>query len=154
AKGDELTSRRLEEIIVELEEHADEFLVPVRTVLKCRSEFGICRACYGTFLATGDIAEIGDAVGIIAAQSIGEPGTHLTMRTFHIGGVAKKSVEDTEHKAKKTGTVKFERITVVVNERNEHVALTRSGDVKVVGPKHRELESYPVQAGYVLLVQE
>ena len=60
----------------------------MRSVLKCRSEFGICRACYGTFLATGDIAEIGDAVGIIAAQSIGEPGTQLTMRTFHTGGVA------------------------------------------------------------------
>ena len=88
AKGDELTSRKLEEIIEELEEHVDDFLVPVRTVLKCRSEFGICRACYGTFLATGDIAEIGDAVGIIAAQSIGEPGTQLTMRTFHTGGVA------------------------------------------------------------------
>jgi DNA-directed RNA polymerase subunit beta' len=88
AKGEELTSRRLEEILVELEEHVDEFRVPVRSVLKCRSEFGICRACYGTFLATGDVAEIGDAVGIIAAQSIGEPGTQLTMRTFHTGGVA------------------------------------------------------------------
>src|SRR5262249_17409687 len=88
AKGEELTSRKLEEVLVELEEHVDEFAVPVRTVLKCRSEFGICRACYGTFLATGDLAEIGDAVGIIAAQSIGEPGTQLTMRTFHTGGVA------------------------------------------------------------------
>src|SRR5881398_3873636 len=62
--------------------------LPVRSVLKCRSEFGVCRTCYGTFLATGEIAEIGDAVGIIAAQSIGEPGTQLTMRTFHTGGVA------------------------------------------------------------------
>ena len=60
----------------------------MRTVLKCRSEFGVCRACYGTFLATGDMCEIGDAVGIVAAQSIGEPGTQLTMRTFHTGGVA------------------------------------------------------------------
>ena len=60
----------------------------MRSVLKCRSEFGVCRACYGTFLATGELCEIGDAVGIIAAQSIGEPGTQLTMRTFHTGGVA------------------------------------------------------------------
>ncbi len=87
-KDEELTSRKLEEVIAELEEHADEFVVPVRSVLKCRSEFGVCRSCYGTFLATGDTAEIGDAVGIIAAQSIGEPGTQLTMRTFHTGGVA------------------------------------------------------------------
>ena len=62
--------------------------IPVRSVLKCKSEFGVCRACYGIFLATGETAEIGDAVGIIAAQSIGEPGTQLTMRTFHTGGVA------------------------------------------------------------------
>ena len=62
--------------------------MPVRSVLKCRSEYGLCRACYGTFLATGGMTEIGDAVGIIAAQSIGEPGTQLTMRTFHTGGVA------------------------------------------------------------------
>jgi DNA-directed RNA polymerase subunit beta' len=69
-------------------EHEEEPTIPVRSVLKCRSEFGVCRACYGIFLATGGICEIGDAVGIIAAQSIGEPGTQLTMRTFHTGGVA------------------------------------------------------------------
>src|SRR5438552_16785392 len=62
--------------------------VPVRSVAKCKAETGVCQACYGTFLATGGISEIGDAVGIIAAQSIGEPGTQLTMRTFHTGGVA------------------------------------------------------------------
>jgi DNA-directed RNA polymerase subunit beta' len=88
AKGDEITYPRLREIAEELEEHAESFTVPVRSILKCRSEYGVCRACYGTFLATGHMAEIGDAVGIIAAQSIGEPGTQLTMRTFHTGGVA------------------------------------------------------------------
>jgi DNA-directed RNA polymerase subunit beta' len=88
-KGEELTFPILEEIIDALDEDvAREMTLPVRTVLKCKSEFGVCRACYGTFLATGTIAEIGDAVGIIAAQSIGEPGTQLTMRTFHTGGVA------------------------------------------------------------------
>jgi DNA-directed RNA polymerase subunit beta' len=76
------------EIAEQLEEHAEEATLPIRTVLKCRSEVGVCRACYGTFLATGDMCEIGDAVGIVAAQSIGEPGTQLTMRTFHTGGVA------------------------------------------------------------------
>jgi DNA-directed RNA polymerase subunit beta' len=88
AKGDEVTRPVLEAIAEGLEEAADETQIAVRSVLKCRSEFGVCQACYGTFLATGSMCEIGDAVGIIAAQSIGEPGTQLTMRTFHSGGVA------------------------------------------------------------------
>jgi len=87
-KGEEITFLRLREVADELEEHLEGFTVPVRSVLKCRSEYGVCRVCYGTFLATGQMCEIGDAVGIIAAQSIGEPGTQLTMRTFHTGGVA------------------------------------------------------------------
>ena len=88
AAGTELTQPLLQKLLEELEEHAEGYLVPVRSVLKCKSEHGVCRSCYGTFLATGYIAEVGDAVGIIAAQSIGEPGTQLTMRTFHTGGVA------------------------------------------------------------------
>jgi DNA-directed RNA polymerase subunit beta' len=87
-KGAIVTNAILKEIEEAFAESEDEALVPVRSVLKCRSEFGVCRACYGIFLATGGVAEIGDAVGIIAAQSIGEPGTQLTMRTFHTGGVA------------------------------------------------------------------
>jgi DNA-directed RNA polymerase subunit beta' len=87
-KGEEVTLPLLEAVIEGLGDAAREVKLPVRSVLKCRSEFGVCRTCYGTFLATGSIAEIGDAVGIIAAQSIGEPGTQLTMRTFHTGGVA------------------------------------------------------------------
>ncbi|HLB17720.1 MAG TPA: DNA-directed RNA polymerase subunit beta' [Gaiellaceae bacterium] len=87
-KGEELTPLVLDEIIESLGDTVDQVKIPVRSVLKCRSEFGVCRHCYGTFLATGEMAEIGDAVGIIAAQSIGEPGTQLTMRTFHTGGVA------------------------------------------------------------------
>src|SRR5207247_3340924 len=87
-KGAEISVLRLRQLHEDLEEAGDDFVVPVRSVLKCKSEFGVCRACYGTFLATGEMCEIGDAVGIIAAQSIGEPGTQLTMRTFHTGGVA------------------------------------------------------------------
>ena len=78
----------LRRLVEEFGEYAETATVPVRSVLKCRSEYGLCRRCYGTFLATGGMTEIGDAVGIIAAQSIGEPGTQLTMRTFHTGGVA------------------------------------------------------------------
>ena len=88
SKGEEVTMPRLREIVADLEEAAEGFVVPVRSVLKCRAETGVCKACYGTFLATGELSEIGDAVGIIAAQSIGEPGTQLTMRTFHTGGVS------------------------------------------------------------------
>jgi DNA-directed RNA polymerase subunit beta' len=89
-KGTIVTNQVLVEIAEAFAEHEgdEEPVVPVRSVLKCRSEFGVCRACYGIFLATGGMCEIGDAVGIIAAQSIGEPGTQLTMRTFHTGGVA------------------------------------------------------------------
>jgi DNA-directed RNA polymerase subunit beta' len=87
-KGNTTTMKLLRRLRDELGEHADTFKIPVRSVLKCRSEFGVCRSCYGVFLATDELCEIGDAVGIIAAQSIGEPGTQLTMRTFHTGGVA------------------------------------------------------------------
>jgi DNA-directed RNA polymerase subunit beta' len=90
-KGALVTMPLLREVLdgfQEHPEHAQNVTLPVRSVLKCKSEFGVCQACYGTFLATGGISEIGDAVGIIAAQSIGEPGTQLTMRTFHTGGVA------------------------------------------------------------------
>jgi len=87
-KGEEITPPRLDELVEALGEAAEAARIPVRSVLKCRSEYGVCQACYGTFLAAGTLCEIGDAVGIVAAQSIGEPGTQLTMRTFHTGGVA------------------------------------------------------------------
>src|SRR5260370_22347227 len=87
-KGEEITMPRLREIVEELGDAAEGFVMPVRSVLKCKAETGVCQACYGTVLATGEMGEIGAAVGIIAAQSIGEPGTQLTMRTFHTGGVA------------------------------------------------------------------
>jgi DNA-directed RNA polymerase subunit beta' len=87
-KGALVTPQLVSEILEGLASDDESLTLPVRSVLKCKAESGVCRACYGLFLATGEIAEIGDAVGIIAAQSIGEPGTQLTMRTFHTGGVA------------------------------------------------------------------
>jgi DNA-directed RNA polymerase subunit beta' len=87
-KGETTSMKMLKRVYDELGDAADEYAVSVRSVLKCKSEFGVCRSCYGIFLATDEPCEIGDAVGIIAAQSIGEPGTQLTMRTFHTGGVA------------------------------------------------------------------
>ncbi len=88
AKDSVVTNVELQRLVEELGEYAEDYQVPVRSVLRCRSEFGVCKACYGIFLATGGMCEVGDAVGIVAAQSIGEPGTQLTMRTFHTGGVA------------------------------------------------------------------
>src|SRR5439155_24269298 len=111
------------------------------------------RCCYGMDLATGTLVEEGMAVGIIAAQSIGEPGTQLTMRTFHIGGVVKGDVLVSEHKAKKAGTVKYERINDVINDKTQRIALTRNGELTVLGPKNLVLESFPVENGAVLMVE-
>jgi DNA-directed RNA polymerase subunit beta' len=94
------------------------------------------------------------AVGIIAAQSIGEPGTQLTMRTFHIGGTARRVVEESEVRTKKQGIAKFERVTAVVNNKGERVALARNGELFIMGPKERVLESFAVPNGSLLLVEE
>jgi DNA-directed RNA polymerase subunit beta' len=126
----------------------------VRSPMTCQAPLGVCRLCYGMDLATGTLVEEGMAVGIIAAQSIGEPGTQLTMRTFHIGGTAKHAVEESETRAKKAGAVKLNRITIVVNERNERIALARNGEIQILGPKDRELEHYTVTNGSVLMVED
>jgi len=131
-RGEVLTKGRVAELAEELD---DGTVVSARSVLKCRSEHGVCRACYGIFLATGEIAEIGDAVGIIAAQSIGEPGTQLTMRTFHTGGVAgadithglPRVVEIFEARNPKGAAVLAElvgRVTIEDTERGPKVIIT------------------------------
>jgi len=130
----------------------------VRSPMTCQAPLGVCRLCYGMDLATGNLVEEGMAVGIIAAQSIGEPGTQLTMRTFHIGGVARRAVEESEIKAKKSGVIKFERVNAVEVE-DEHkkqhrVALTRNGELLIMGPKERILENYSIPNGSTLLVEE
>src|SRR5207248_2243238 len=107
--------------------------------MTCEAPLGVCRACYGMDLATGNLVEDGMAVGIIAAQSIGEPGTQLTMRTFHIGGTVNTSVEESETKAKKEGIVKFTRMRFVPNEEGKNVVLTRSGEISRLENKGREL---------------
>ena len=110
--------------------------------------------CYGMDLSTGSMVEEGMAVGIIAAQSIGEPGTQLTMRTFHIGGVGQRAIEEKDYKAKKAGTVQFVRLKVVRNDAGEQVVLTRNGELVILDPKGRELEKYEVPAGANLQVDE
>jgi DNA-directed RNA polymerase subunit beta' len=125
----------------------------VRSPMTCQAPLGVCRLCYGMDLATGNLVEEGMAVGIIAAQSIGEPGTQLTMRTFHIGGVARRSVEESEIKAKRAGTIKLERINPVENAQGQRVALTRNGELLIMGAKDRILENYSVPNGSILLVE-
>ncbi len=132
----------------------------VRSPMTCLAPLGVCRLCYGMDLATGGLVEEGMAVGIIAAQSIGEPGTQLTMRTFHIGGVAKRTVEESEIRAKRAGAIKLERINVVINsdspDKNERVALTRNGQLFIVtGTKgERILEEFSISNGTILMVEE
>jgi DNA-directed RNA polymerase subunit beta' len=126
----------------------------VRSPMTCQAPLGVCRLCYGMDLATGNLVEEGMAVGIIAAQSIGEPGTQLTMRTFHIGGTARRVVEESEIRAKKAGTVKLERVTAVVNDRNERVALARNGEMQILGLKERLQETFSVPNGSILMVEE
>src|SRR6266446_67548 len=126
----------------------------VRSPMTCQAALGVCRLCYGMDLATGNLVEEGMAVGIIAAQSIGEPGPQLTMRTFHIGGTARRVVEESEIRSKKAGTVKLERVTAVINERNERMALARNGELIILGPKDRIQESFAVPNGSMLMVEE
>jgi DNA-directed RNA polymerase subunit beta' len=126
----------------------------VRSPMTCQASLGVCRLCYGMDLATGNLVEEGMAVGIIAAQSIGEPGTQLTMRTFHIGGVVKRTLEEDKHVAKKTGKVKLERVNAVTNDKNERIALTRNGMLYILGPKDQPLEDFSIPNGTILLVEE
>ena len=128
--------------------------IQVRSPMTCEAPLGVCRTCYGMDMSTGSMVEEGMAVGIIAAQSIGEPGTQLTMRTFHIGGVAGTAVEESETKAKKGGIVKFTRMRFVENDEGEKVVLTRNGEVSILDSKGRELEKYEVPTGAVLAVEE
>jgi len=127
--------------------------VKIRSVLTCQSKFGVCCKCYGRDLASGKPVEIGEAVGIIAAQSIGEPGTQLTMRTFHIGGAASKVVEQTVLEAKNAGTIKFINISTVKNREGLLVVMNRNGSIAVVDSKGREKEKYSVVYGAKLLVK-
>lgn len=128
--------------------------IQVRSPLTCEADLGLCRRCYGMDLSTGAMVEEGLAAGIIAAQSIGEPGTQLTMRTFHIGGTASIGLEDSEIKTRKAGKVRLARIRSVVNAEGKSVVLGRNGEVTIVDSKDREVEKYTIPNGAVLHVAE
>src|SRR5438067_7849 len=127
--------------------------VKIRSVLTCESKRGVCRLCYGRNLATGRMVERGEAVGIISAQPIGEPGTQLTMRTFHIGGTATRISEQSKQDAKSDGFAKYLNITHVRNEKGEIIAMNRMGILIIVDEKNRERERYPVVYGAKINVE-
>jgi len=127
--------------------------VKIRSVLTCRSKRGVCALCYGRDLARGRLVSIGEAVGIIAAQSIGEPGTQLTMRTFHIGGAASRRVEQSTLEARNDGIVRFHNVKAVENKDGQYVVMNRNGEVAIVDETGRERERYPVIYGAKLRVK-
>ncbi len=121
--------------------------VKIRSVLTCESRRGVCERCYGRNLATGRTVEIGEAVGVIAAQSIGEPGTQLTMRTFHIGGTASRITEQSTLEAKSNGFLKYHSLTTVTNRDGNFVVMNRNGSLLIVDEKGRERERHSVVYG-------
>src|SRR5207344_934661 len=128
--------------------------VKIRSVLTCESKRGVCIACYGRNLASGRLVERGEAVGVIAAQSIGEPGTQLTMRTFHIGGTASRINEQSKQDAKSDGFARYIGIQTVRSKQGELIAMNRNGIMAVVDDKGREKERYPVVYGARVLVDD
>src|SRR5487761_1578854 len=125
--------------------------VKIRSVLTCESKRGVCQLCYGRNLATGRLVERGEAVGIISAQSIGEPGTQLTMRTFHIGGTATGSADQSKQDVKSDGFVKFLNVATVKNAKGELIAMNRNSILAIVDDKNREKERYQVVYGAKVL---
>ncbi|MEE8583958.1 MAG: DNA-directed RNA polymerase subunit beta' [Acidobacteriota bacterium] len=128
--------------------------VLIRSVLTCQAKRGLCRMCYGRNLATGKVVEMGEAVGVLAAQSIGEPGTQLTMRTFHIGGTASRIEERSTVESKTSGIVKLLNATTVKDKNGNLVMMNRNGSLLIVDEKGRERERYSVIYGARLMVKE
>ncbi len=128
--------------------------VSIRSALTCKAERGICARCYGRDLARGHLVNVGETVGTIAAQSIGEPGTQLTMRTFHIGGTASRKVEQSSYDAQHTGRIILSRIRSVVNKEGQTLVLGKSGQVSIVDDQGREREKYTLPNGARLFVAD
>jgi DNA-directed RNA polymerase subunit beta' len=128
--------------------------IQVRSPMTCEAELGVCALCYGMDLSTSRQVEEGMAVGIIAAQSIGEPGTQLTMRTFHIGGAAARAVEEREVRSKLGGIIRYMNFTPVINDKGEKIVLSRNGEIAVLDNKNRELETHRIPTGSTLMVDE
>ncbi len=146
--------RLIEEAEIELIEESNINSVMVRSPVTCATRYGICAACYGRDLGRGHLVNKGEAVGVIAAQSIGEPGTQLTMRTFHIGGAASRAAAVSNIDIKNDGTVTFNRIKTVRSKDNAHVAISRSGELVIQDVHGIDRERYKVPYGAVITVND
>jgi len=147
-------NQQIDEGAIEKIENAGIETVKIRSVLTCEAPEGTCAMCYGRNLATGRMVEIGEAVGVIAAQSIGEPGTQLTMRTFHIGGTASRVVEQTTLEAKKSGVVRYSNLRTVVSKDGNIVVMNRNGGLVIQDEQGRERERYSVVYGARLKIRD
>ena len=128
--------------------------ISVRSPITCHTRYGVCSNCYGRDLARGRLINIGEAVGVIAAQSIGEPGTQLTMRTFHIGGAASRAAAASSVEIRNKGTLRFHHIKTVEHEKGHLVAVSRSGEIGVVDEFGRERERYKIPYGATINAKE
>ncbi len=146
--GEEITEERARKI-----KEAGIETVRIRSVLTCESQRGVCAKCYGRNLATGKLVEVGEAVGIVAAQSIGEPGTQLTMRTFHIGGTASRVVEKSTIEPKHDGVITYHGLRVA-KKAEGYVVLNRNGSISINDKSGREFERYPVPQGALILAKD
>jgi DNA-directed RNA polymerase subunit beta' len=147
--GKEITEEK-----VRLIEEAGIDRIMIRSVLSCRSRRGVCAACYGRDLGRGHMVNIGEAIGVIAAQSIGEPGTQLTMRTFHIGGTARRSVEQAELKTQRGGRVGFKNLHYVENAEGIKIVMNRNAELTIMDELGRERERFKVNYGAQITVAE
>jgi DNA-directed RNA polymerase subunit beta' len=144
----------LDEKLVRLIESEGVDQLQVRSPITCDTRYGVCSACYGRDLGRGRPISIGEAVGVIAAQSIGEPGTQLTMRTFHIGGAASRAAAASSVEVRNKGTIRFHHIKTVQHEKGHLVAVSRSGEIGVVDEFGRERERYKIPYGAMINVKE
>ena len=145
----------LDEDLVDLVDKLGIDEVKVRTPLSCDTRYGLCAKCYGRDLGRGSLVNVGEAVGVIAAQSIGEPGTQLTMRTFHVGGAASRAAVASQVEAKSAGTVRFTgNMRFVTSAKGEKVVITRSGEVLIADDNGRERERHKVPYGAILVCDE
>ncbi len=145
----------IDEAIAERINNSSIEVVRVRTELTCESKHGVCAMCYGRNMATGDLVEVGEAVGVMAAQSIGEPGTQLTLRTFHIGGTASRIASEADIKTKVGGVVKLINVRTVENREGEKVVTGRNGQIEILDPEDkRVLATYNVPYGAKLKVED
>ena len=144
----------IDEAGVEAIDNAGIESVLLRSCLACESKSGVCVKCYGRNMATLDWVEVGEPVGVIAAQSIGEPGTQLTMRTFHIGGTASRVVEQTTLSAKRAGMVKYQGLRTIKSQKGEIIVMNRNGHLVILDENGREKEKYSVVYGAKLKVSD